>query len=341
MHVSDLSLLKDNKTLDSMQQHLSRRVDNICGTYRKPRYSMYEDTLLQLYYHIHCLLEGTYTLRILENAWELILKIGPYLLASIVVSVVVTRIFRKRPLRFSSQSEALSIITAALLGLFSPLPTYAAIPVSLSLTASGVPFSAVIAFVIASPLMNPGIFLLTASELGMGMAIARTMAAFIAGLAGGLLIATVLRSLSLPAGRVPAPPPPSDKPVLTDLWRTSRYTAKYFSVAILLSAAVKALVPPQAVADLLGDHARMGTLAAIALGVPFYSCGGAAIPFVETLRDLGMSKGAMLAFFVAGPATKLETLYAFKAMLGPKVLLFYIALTLGCAVGAGVVYGLM
>jgi uncharacterized membrane protein YraQ (UPF0718 family) len=76
-------------------------------------------------------------------------------------------------------------------------------------------------------------------------------------------------------------------------------------------------------------------LVAIALGVPFYSCGGAAIPFVDVLSDMGMNKGAVLAFFIAGPATKLETLYIFKSLLGIKILIFYVVITVIGAFLAG------
>jgi uncharacterized protein len=297
--------------------------------------------MLHAYYYIRAWLEGTYTLRILENAWDLLLKIGPYLLVSLVISVAASRLMRKRKLLFSTRREAVSILLAALIGLVSPLPTYAAIPVALSLMSGGVPFSAVIAFVVSSPLMNPSIFFLTATELGIEMALARTLTAFLLGAAGGLLVMTVFRSIPVLPQKNASPPPAPDRPLSTDIWKTVRYTAKYFSIAILLSAAVKALVAPQAIADLLGPNARMGTLFAIALGVPFYSCGGAAIPFVETLMDLGMGKGATLAFFIAGPATKLETLYAFKTMLGIRVLLFYLVITLIFSCLAGLLYSLM
>jgi len=43
---------------------------------------------------------------------------------------------------------------------------------------------------------------------------------------------------------------------------------------------------------------------------------------------MGMNDGAILAFFIAGPATKLETLYIFHQLLGMKVLVFYLVLTL-------------
>jgi uncharacterized protein len=294
--------------------------------------------VLEIYYHMRAWLEGTYTLRILDNYCDLLWKIGPYLLISIGISVATTRLLRGRRLLFSSRVEILAILFAACVGLVSPLPTYAAIPIALSLMPTGVPFSAVIAFVVSSPLMNPGVFFLTATELGMEMAIARTATAFILGMVGGVMVMTIFRFLSPATTGQPDPTIRSERTLLTDLWRAFRYAARVFSIAILLSAAVKALVPPQAVADLFGSNAAMGTLLAIGLGVPFYSCGGAAIPFMATLMGLGMSKGATLAFCIAGPATKLETLYAFKTMLGPRVLLFYLVLTVAFASFVGLVY---
>lgn len=290
------------------------------------------------YHHLRAWLEGTYTLRILENFCELLWKIGPYLLVSIGISVAMTRLLRGRRLLFSSRIEVLSIFCATGVGLVSPLPTYAAIPIALSLMPTGIPFSAVIAFVISSPLMNPSVFFLTATELGLEMAIARTAAAFLLGMVGGVLVMSLFRSLAPAAGPPPDPALRSDRTLLMDLWRALRYSAKVFSIAILLSAAVQSLVPPQAVTDLLGSNAAMGTLVAIGLGVPFYSCGGAAIPLMATLMGLGMSKGATLAFCISGPATRLETLYAFNTMLGPRVLLFYLALTFVFAFVVGLVY---
>jgi uncharacterized protein len=294
----------------------------------------------EIYFRIKTWFEGTYTLRILDGAGDLLLKIGPYLLVSICISVVVTRLMRGRKLLFTPGSEFLAIVSAALVGLVSPLPTYAAIPMGLSLIPAGVPFAAVLAFAITSPLMNPSVFFLTVTQLGMEMAIARTVTAFFLGVAGGLLAMRMFSSFARGIAVPPGPHHQGERTLLTDLWKTTAYSGKYFSIAILISAAVKALVPPQAVMDLLGPDARVGTLVAVGLGVPFYSCGGAAIPLVQTLMELGMSKGATLAFFIAGPATKLETIYAFKAMLGGKVLLFYLALTLAFSLVAGFVYSL-
>ena len=205
---------------------------------------------------------------------------------------------------------------------------------------SGIPFSAVIAFILSSPLMNPTIFFLTATQISMEMAIARTITAFLLAIVGGLLTIKLFKHLYNVDTPMPSLKKSTDRSLWLDIYSTTKYIAKYFSIAILLSAAVKALIPPETIAALLGGNTKMSTLVAIGMGVPFYTCGGSAIPFMETLMEMGMQKGPMLAFFIAGPATKLETLYAYKSMLGTRVLVFYLALTFIFSYLAGLIYSI-
>ena len=293
-----------------------------------------------MYYQIRNWLEGTYTLRIITDFFDLLWKIGPYLILSIVLNVGVIRYFKTKKISFSTKNEYFGIVFAAIVGLASPLPTYAAIPIGLSLLATGVPFSVMLAFILASPLMNPTIFFLTATQIGMEMAIARTIAAFILSLIGGFLSAFLFKPIIHIDPEKIFLPDQVQKPLLHDIYHNSLYIIKFFSLALLLSAAVRALVPPEIITQLLAGNAKVSTLIAIGMGVPFYTCGGSAIPFIETLMNLGMSKGAVLAFFIAGPATKLETLYAYKTLLGTRVLIFFLIITTVFAYIAGVLYSL-
>jgi uncharacterized protein len=282
--------------------------------------------------------EGTYTLRILEYFFELWWKILPYIVISIVLNIVAKRWIGPRRLLRPVSGELTSIIVAALTGLISPLPTYAAIPIALSLMPAGLRFGAVMAFILASPLMNPTIFFLTASQLGLEMAVARAVAAFLLAVAGGLLTSRIFTRLYEPQMDSLIPRTSSSTSLLEDILGNATYMLKYFSIALLISSALRALVPPELIMRLLGGEGNMGTLIAMAMGIPFYTCGGSAIPLMETLRELGMQKGPMLAFFIAGPATKLETLYAFKTQMGTKVLVFYLVLTCLFSFFAGSIY---
>jgi hypothetical protein len=298
-------------------------------------------SVIELYYHIRNWLEGTYTLRILEDFFELWWKILPYIIISIGLNVAGARYVRNKQMLHWTSSESLSIIIAALIGLASPLPTYAAVPIGLSLMATGLPFSAVMAFVLSSPLMNPTIFFLTATQISMSMAIARTVGAFLLAVTGGMLTAKIFTRLYQEQPGIISLRDSAEKTLTQDIVANSKYILKYFSLALLMSSAVRALIPPETIARLLGGDGKVSTLIAIGMGVPFYTCGGSAIPFMETLMGMGMQKGPMLAFFLAGPATKLETLYAYRSQMGMKVLAFYLALTLVFSYVAGVVYSIL
>jgi uncharacterized protein len=295
-----------------------------------------------VYFHVRNMLEGTYTLRILDGFFEQFWMMVPYILVSIAIGVATTRFLRGRLSEwFSSRNAALAVPVAAALGVLSPLPTYAAVPLGIALMPAGVPFCAVLAFAIASPLMNPSVFYLTAARLGIEMAVVRTVAAFIMGCAGGVLGLTFLRNQGTMIRGMSANTGLVVRPLSDEIRRASFYTVRVFSIAILISAAVKALVPAQMIVDIAGAHAATGTLVALGLGVPFYSCGGAAIPLMETLMDMGMGKGPVLTFFLAGPATKLETMYAIRAAMGNTVLVFYLVLTFVLAFVAGIIYSML
>ena len=281
-------------------------------------------------------LHGTYTLRVIELFFDIYLEILPYLIISILIQVTLSHYIQKKKINFVIRNQLLAIIAGSLLGMLSPLPTYAAIPLGLSLIPLGLPLSAVLAFIIASPLINPSVLFLTATQLGMNIAIARVVSAFFISIAGGLIFGIIVKSIK-PTFDTSKKVRPL-RPFHIELWRSTLFFGKYFTVAIFISTLVKALVSPEFVTQIMGQEVHRGLLVAITLGVPFYSCGGAAIPFVEVLKEMGMNKGAILAFFIAGPATKLETMYMFKALLGMKYFLIYLLIMLVGAYLSGLLY---
>ena len=278
-------------------------------------------------YYLKDLLEGTYTLRIIQSFVELFIKIAPYLLISILIQTLLMQLIARRGIRLRIKNGVVAVMAGSFLGMLSPLPSYAAIPIGLSLIPLGVPFTAVMAFSIASPLINPSILFLTVSQLGLEVGIARVVATLVISVAGGLLFGRIFRNIVLPHG-LETDHTRYQRSFWKELWRGTLFFGKYFTLALLISAVVKALISPELVKQILGHHIQRSLLVAIAMGVPFYSCGGAAIPFVEVLKDMGMNNGAVLAFFIAGPATKLSTLYIYKSLLGVQALLLFLVLTL-------------
>ena len=110
---------------------------------------------------------------------------GPFLLLAVIVTAwamatgadnLIARAFVGSPL--------LMVLLAALAGGLSPFCSCGVIPLIAALLAMGVPLSAVMAFWLASPVMDPTMFL-TSGVLGVEFAVAKTLAAIGLGLTGG------------------------------------------------------------------------------------------------------------------------------------------------------------
>ncbi|MFC1569541.1 permease [bacterium] len=278
-----------------------------------------------LFFQIRDLFENTYTSRIVSSFFQLLIMVGPYFCLSVILNGVIRQWISRDKFKFQVKNQYVSILLAGFFGLLSPFPTYIAVPMGMSFLSAGIPFGAVVAFMVSSPLMNPGIFLLTLSQLGWEITVARVITAFILAIIAGMLSSKLwiwfkLRALNDKEDRGFV-----ERSIWIELKHSFRFLGKYFGLALLLSALVKALIPAEMVTRLLGGRASMSLVAAIALGVPFYSCGGAAIPLVQVLGEMGMNKGAILAFFIAGPSTKIETIVVYRSLMGLKFLLIYLS----------------
>ncbi|MEK9979025.1 MAG: permease, partial [Paracoccaceae bacterium] len=92
-------------------------------------------------------------------------------------------------------AEARMVILAALLGGLSPFCSCEVIPFIAALLAVGAPLSAVMAFWLASPLMDPAMFLITSGTLGWEFALGKSMAAVGIGLFGGAVTMIFAKSV--------------------------------------------------------------------------------------------------------------------------------------------------
>ena len=118
-----------------------------------------------------------------------LLSIAPFLALSVGIAAyagatgadgLIARAFTGSPI--------VMILLAAVVGGLSPFCSCGVIPLIAALLAMGVPLSAVMAFWLASPVMDPSKFFLTTGVLGLEFAVAKTRAALSVGLFGGLVV---------------------------------------------------------------------------------------------------------------------------------------------------------
>ena len=294
---------------------------------------------------------------------DALLRTAPFLLLSIGIAAwasatgadnLIARAFTGAP--------ALMILLAALAGGLSPFCSCGVIPLIAALLAMGVPLSAVMAFWLASPVMDPSMFVLTTGVLGLEFAIAKTLAAVGLGLMGGCVVHLMGRGGALRdplragignggcgGARVRAP-----KPVVWRFWseperrakfgrealNVTLFLLKWLTLAFILESLMLAFIPAETITGMLGGTGIGPILLGTLVGVPAYLNGYAALPLVGGLIGQGMAPGAGLAFLVAGGVTSLPAAIAVWALVKPRVFVLYIGLSLIGAFASGVLFQL-
>ncbi|NBC96780.1 MAG: permease [Deinococcus-Thermus bacterium] len=255
--------------------------------------------------------------------------------------------------------EARMVVVAAFAGGLAPFCSCEVIPFIAAMLALGAPLSAVMAFWIASPLMDPAMFLITSGTLGWDFAVAKTVSAVGMGLLGGAgvwalgptgLFADPLKARSS-GGCCSARRAFSGAPVWR-FWReaerretfgaTARENAvfllKWLALAYALESLMLAYVPAEAVSAVLGGAGVMPILLGALVGAPAYLNGYAAVPLVDALMAQGMSPGAAMSFMLAGGASCIPAAVAVWALVKPRVFAGYIGFAFAGSILAGLAW---
>ena len=255
--------------------------------------------------------------------------------------------------------EVKMILMASLLGGLSPFCSCEVIPFIAALLAVGAPLSAVMAFWLASPLMDPAMFLITSGTLGIDFAIAKTLAAVGLGLLGGFTVKTFAKSVVFAdplrpkeaqsgCGSTCGTSTFSGKPewafwhdaerretFRTTVIENALFLGKWLLLAYLFEAMMIHYVPADMIASVLGGDGIKPILLGALVGGPAYLNGYAAVPLVDALLEQGMSNGAAMSFVIAGGVSCIPAAIAVWALVKPRVFYAYIAIAMTGAVIAG------
>ncbi len=290
-----------------------------------------------------------------------LVDVAPFLLLSITIAAyagatgadgLIARAFTGSP--------ALMILIAAAAGGLSPFCSCGVIPLIAALLAMGVPLSAVMAFWLASPVMDPSMFVLTTGVLGFEFAVAKTLAAIGLGLFGGFVVHSLAKTGALADplregvgnGGCGGAKVRTAKPVIWAFWqdeervakfvreaiKTTLFLAKWLTLAFVLESLMLAWLPADLVAQSVGGTGIAPIAIATLVGVPAYLNGYAALPLVGGLIGQGMAPGAGLAFLVAGGVTSLPAAIAVWALVKRQVFALYLMIALSGSLTIGLLF---
>lgn len=288
-----------------------------------------------------------------------LLSLSPVLLLSVGIAAAirasgaqtfVARAFQGRQYR--------AVVLATLAGALSPLCSCGVVPLIAGLLASGVPLAPVMAFWLASPVMDPAMFVLTAGVIDLEFALAKTLAALGIGLLGGFAtMALTGRRPGHEALRVQpaelAMEAAEPARMVGAFWREPGRRAAFagsavsqlrmlvplMAIAFLLESLMLAWLPAQGIAGWLGEQQQGWAIpAAAAAGVPAYLNGMAAVPLVGAMMTLGLDRAVALAFMVAGGVTSIPAATAVWGLVKPRMFALYVGLAFAGSLATAYAY---
>lgn len=253
------------------------------------------------------------------------------------------------------------IVFAALFGGLAPFCSCEVIPFIAGLLALGAPLSAVMAFWLSSPLIDPPTLFITAAALGWPFAVGKAIFAVLLGLFGGFAVKIAVKSgmLANPlrnfagGGCGCSPSPFDDKPVWK-FWReqdrqkvfvrefrdNAYFLIKWLAMAYVLEALLVTYVPASLIASVVGGDGFMPVVIGALVGMPAYLNSYVAPPLLAGLLEQGMSNGAAMSFMVAGAVSSIPAMAAVWSLVRRPVFALYLGLGVSGAIVSGLVFQL-
>jgi len=298
----------------------------------------------------------------LQFALSALVRTSPFILFAVTMVALLKATGAESILADAFQGHGYRMIfVAALIGGLAPFCSCEVIPFVAALLGAGVPISAVMAFWLSSPLMDPAALTITAAALGWKFAIGKAVAAVAVGLFGGVVLKLIADTAP---GFLHAPlkqgqfnrcgcgtSATTGRPVWA-FWRESRrrtafveemrgnglFLLKWLAFAYTIEALMVRYVPAELIGSLVGGDGVWPIMTASLLGAPAYLNGFAAPAIVNGFMQQGMSTGAAMSFLIAGGVTSIPAMTAVFALVKVRLFSLYILLGFVGAILSGLIF---
>ena len=279
------------------------------------------------------------------------------LLFGIVLAVGINVYLEPAKLRaFLSRRAGFSIPGAVAFGSLTPLCACGSMAVLVSMFAAAMPWGAVMAFLISSPLASPSDYMFQTAFLGSKFALAMLASSLALGVTGGLLAHLLEKRTSFFHGQfrllgknkaTGEESHPIDcvesacastaccgratwqeriklNELIDVLWAVGvKRILLYFVLFISVGAIVELIIPSQWIYSVFGGDKEHSILLSALVGLPLYVSGSSSLPILSSLMNAGAGQGAILAFLIAGQGTSVPVVLGMSTFLKPRAIVAY------------------
>ena len=227
-------------------------------------------------------------------------------------------------------------ILSALLGTVTPFCSCSSIPIFIGFTNAGLPVGVTFSFLISSPLVDLGSFILLISVFGLPIAAIYVIVGLVLAVIGGTILDKMgmekyVVKFTKPAGSVDIESPElTTKERLEYAHEQVKETVKkvfwYVIVGVGIGALIHNWIPAEIIQKILGANNPFSVLIATFVGIPMYADIFGTIPIAEALFAKGVGVGTILSFMMGVTALSLPSIIMLKKVVQSKLLVTFVGI---------------
>lgn len=236
----------------------------------------------------------------------------------------------------------------ALLGTVTPFCSCSSIPIFMGFTRAGLSSGVTFSFLISSPLVDLGAFILLASVFGFPIAIVYVVVGLILAILGGTIIEKTgvgkhVRDF-ITDGEIAEVEgvelTRKDRLIYAkdQMLGTLKKVWIYILVGVGIGAAIHNFIPTEWIQAVLGEDKWYSVLVASVVGVPMYADIFGTIPVAEALFAKGVGVGTILSFMMSVTALSLPSLIMLSKAVKPKLLFWFIFIVVIGIIAIGYIF---
>jgi uncharacterized membrane protein YraQ (UPF0718 family) len=241
-------------------------------------------------------------------------------------------------------------IIAVAFGAVTPFCACSTVPMTLGFLKAGVPFGTVISFVLASPLMDPLIFVMLWAFMGWKVAVSFLVLTSVAAVIFGLILDKLGWANQVKNVRIKGEHNISDdiptgfknklKASFLKALGDLKGVFVYMIIGVAIGAAIYGYLPEDLLAKVAGPDNPFAVIVVALIGMPLYIRVEAAIPIGLALLNKGASMGAVIALIISGAGIAIPELTMLASIFKKKIIAAFIIIVFITAVVSGLLINL-
>lgn len=236
----------------------------------------------------------------------------------------------------------------ALLGTVTPFCSCSSIPIFMGFTRAGISSGVTFSFLISSPLVDLGAFILLASVFGFPIAITYVIVGLVLAVVGGTIIEKTGVGNNVQDFILQGTLAETDGVELTrkdrliyakdQMLSTLKKVWIYILIGVGIGAAIHNFIPTEWIRMVLGQDKWYSVLIASVVGVPMYADIFGTIPVAEALFFKGVGVGTILSFMMSVTALSLPSMIMLSKAVKPKLLFWFIVIVVAGIIAIGYIF---